>query len=72
MVNAQDAFFDRHCWCRDYLIEKLEVGKWIFLWVVLAEGASLVLAMVMRCMGELKGRCACHSGCSETSFCSAK
>ncbi|CAL8463138.1 g2672 [Coccomyxa elongata] len=39
-----------------YLVEKLEVGKWIFLWVVLAEAGSLVLAMIMRCMGELQGR----------------
>lgn len=46
------------CLCRAYLIEKLEVGKWIFLWVVLAEAGSLVLAMIMRCMGELQGRCA--------------
>ncbi len=39
-------------------MDKLDAGKWIFLWVVLAEGASLVVAMVMRCMGELEGRCA--------------
>ena len=42
--------------CRDYIIEKLSVGKWIFLWVVLAEGISLGLAMFMRSMGELHGR----------------
>lgn len=41
---------------RAYLIEKLEVGKWIFLWVVLAEAGSLVLATIMRCMGEMQGR----------------
>ena len=35
---------------------KLEVGKWVFLWVVLAETASLALALVMRCMGRLEGR----------------
>ena len=37
------------------------MGKWIFLWVVLAEGASLVLAMVMRYMGDLEGRCVAAS-----------
>ena len=42
--------------CRDYIMEKLSVGKWIFLGVVLAEGISLGLAMVMRSMGELHGR----------------
>ena len=42
--------------CRDYIVEKLSVGKWIFLWVVLAEGVSLGLAMVMRSMGELHGK----------------
>ena len=45
---------------RAYLIEKLEVGKWIFLWVVLAEAGSLVLATIMRCMGEMQGRYAAH------------
>ena len=49
-----------HCpaHCRSYVVEKLTVGKWIFLWVVLAEGVSLGLAMVMRSMGELHGRSA--------------
>jgi hypothetical protein len=32
------------------------VGKWIFLWVVLAEAGSLVIAMIMRYMGDLEGR----------------
>ena len=39
-------------------MEKLTVGKWIFLWVVLAEGVSLGLAVVMRSRGELHGRSA--------------
>ena len=54
--------------CRAYLVEKLEVGKWMFLWVVLAEGASLVLAMVMRYMGDLEGRCAAASRASCTGI----
>ena len=45
-----------HACGRTYLVDKLDTGKWIFLWVVLAEGASLIVAMVMRCMGELEGR----------------
>lgn len=42
--------------CRQYIIEKLEVGKWIFLWVVLGEAISLGLALVMRLMGNLEGK----------------
>lgn len=42
--------------CREYIVEKLTVGKWTFLWVVLAEGISLGLAMMMRSMGELHGK----------------
>lgn len=37
-------------------MEKLEVGKWIFLWVVLGEAGSLTLALIMRLMGNLEGR----------------
>ena len=42
--------------CRQYLLDKLEVGKWLFLWVILAEAGSLILAMIMRYMGDLEGR----------------
>ena len=42
--------------CRQYIVEKLEVGKWIFLWVVLGEAISLGLALVMRLMGNLEGK----------------
>lgn len=42
--------------CREYIVEKLEVGKWIFLWVVLGEAISLGLALVMKLMGKLEGK----------------
>lgn len=49
-------------------MEKLTVGKWIFLWVVLAEGISLGLAMVMRSMGELHGRWGPSTGQGKTPW----
>ena len=42
--------------CREYIVSQLEIGKWIFLWVVLGEAGSLTLALVMRLMGKLEGR----------------
>ena len=29
------------CWCREFVLEKLEIGKWVFLWVVLGQACSL-------------------------------
>ena len=42
--------------CREFIVEKLEIGKWVFLWVVLGEAGSLALALVMKLMGKLEGK----------------
>ena len=41
---------------RTSLDEKVSTFKWIFLWIVLVETASLVLAGGMRHMGGMEGR----------------
>ncbi|KAK9828629.1 hypothetical protein WJX72_001192 [[Myrmecia] bisecta] len=40
---------------KDQVAKKLDIGKWILLWVILGELAGLILALVMRCFGELEG-----------------
>ena len=37
-------------------MSRLETGKWLFLWVVLAELVGMVFACVMMAMGKLEGR----------------
>ena len=37
-------------------MDKLEVGKWVFLWVVLGQVGSLTVALCMRLMGRLEGK----------------
>ncbi len=37
-------------------MDKLEVGKWVFLWVVLGQVGSLTVALCMRLMGKLEGK----------------
>lgn len=56
-TGSHSALFMRSFFiAREYIVEKLEIGKWIFLWVVLGETGSLAVALVMRLMGKLEGK----------------
>lgn len=47
----------RYCSCRrDYIIHKLTIGKWIFIWVVLGEVVSIAVALGMYLTGQVEGR----------------
>ena len=42
---------DRHV-CRDKIAERLDVGRWVFLVVVIIDFVGLALAMMMRNMSD--------------------
>ena len=41
---------------RDELLHQLRVGKWIFVWVVVAEAVGIAFALVMFLMGKVEGQ----------------
>ncbi len=43
---------DRQRVCRDKIAERLDVGRWVFLVVVIIDFVGLALAMMMRNMGD--------------------